>query len=299
MKVAISGVSGLIGSALRESLAADGHETLAISRRASLPGLTTATWDVAEGRFDPGPLEGIDAVVHLAGEPVAQRWSEPAKKAIRASRVDGTRLLVAGLERLERKPKVLVSASAVGYYGDRGDTELDESSPAGEGFLPTVCQEWEDAALEARKLGIRTVAVRIGVVLSTRGGALGKMLLPFRLGLGGKLGDGRQWMSWIHVDDLVSVFRLALDRDDLAGVVNGTGPNPVRNADFVRELGRALHRPAVLPAPAFALKLVFGEMAQILLESQRAAPRKALAAGLSFRYPELGAALGDLVAGAR
>lgn len=299
MKVAISGVSGLIGSALRESLAADGHETLAISRRAREPALATATWDVAEGRFDPGPLEGIDAIVHLAGEPVAQRWSAPVKKAIRASRVDVTRLLIAGLERLERKPRVLVSASAVGYYGDRGDTELDESSPAGEGFLPEVCEAWEEAAMEAGKLGIRTVAVRIGVVLSAKGGALRQMLPPFRLGLGGKVGDGRQWMSWIHVDDLVAVFRLALARDDLAGAVNGTAPNPVRNADFVRQLGRALHRPAILPAPAFALKLVFGEMAQILLESQRAAPRRALAAGLSFRYPQLGAALDDLVAGAR
>lgn len=295
MKVAISGASGLIGGALRRSLTTDGHEVLAISRRRSLDSVQTVTWNVAEDRLDPGPLEGVDAVVHLAGEPIARRWSASVKRAIRSSRIEGTRLLLEGLAQLERKPEVLVSASAVGFYGDRGDSELDETSPAGDDFLAEVCEAWESTVLEARQLGIRTVPVRIGVVLSTRGGALGKMLLPFRLCLGGPVGGGRQWMSWIHIDDLVSLFRLVIEREDLAGAVNGTAPNPVRNAELTKELGRALHRPAVLPLPATVLQLAFGEMSQILLTSQRVAPRRALEAGMDFRHPDLAEALRHLL----
>ena len=296
MKVAISGVSGLVGTALRANLAADGVDVVALSRRASLPPLTTITWDIERGRFDASLLEGVDVVVHLAGEPVAQRWSEKTKKAIRHSRVQGTKLLVEGLKSLKQKPKLLLSASAVGFYGDGEDRELDETSPPGKGFLPEVCQEWEAAALEAMGLGMRAVCLRTGIVLSTKGGALAKMLLPFRLGLGGPLSNGRQWMPWIHIDDLVGAMRFIMEKEELMGVVNGTSPHPVTNADFTKGLGRVLRRPTLFPVPAFGLKLLFGEMAQILLEGQKVKPQKLLAAGFAFRHPELEEALSDIVA---
>ena len=295
MKVAISGASGLIGTALRSSLTSDGHEVLALTRRASLPPVETITWDVDKGRFDASGLEGVDAVIHLAGEPVAKRWNQARKKAIRQSRVRGTKLLVEGLKSLKNPPKLLLSASAVGFYGDGGDTELDESTPPGEGFLPDVCQEWEKTTMEALGLGIRAVCMRTGIVLSTKGGALGQMLLPFRLGLGGPLGSGKQWMPWVHIDDIVGAFRYVMANDDLVGTVNGTSPNPATNADFAKALGRALHRPAFLPTPAFGLKILFGEMAQILLEGQRALPKKLLFAGYEFKYPDLSDALEDVI----
>ncbi len=188
-----------------------------------------------------------------------------------------------------------MSASAVGFYGDGGDTELDESSPRGEGFLPDVCQEWEKEAMGALGLGIRAVCMRIGIVLSTKGGALGQMLLPFKLGFGGPLGSGKQWMPWVHIDDIVGAFRYVMASDDLVGAVNGTSPNPATNADFSKALGQALHRPAFLPAPAFGLKILFGEMAQILLEGQRALPKKLLFAGYEFKYPDLPDALEDVL----
>ncbi len=296
MKVVISGVSGLVGTALRANLTAGGHEVLALSRRASLPPLTTITWDIENGRFDASLLEGVDVVVHLAGEPVAQRWSEKTKKAIRQSRVRGTKLLVEGLKSLRQKPKLLLSASAVGFYGDGEDRELDETSPPGEGFLPEVCQEWETAALDAMGLGMRAVCLRTGIVLSTKGGALRKMLLPFRLGLGGPLSTGRQWMPWIHIDDLVGAMRFIMEKEDLMGVVNGTSPNPVTNRDFTKGLGRVLRRPTLFPIPEFGLKLLFGEMAQILLEGQKVKPQKLQVAGFTFRHPELEEALSDILA---
>ncbi len=295
MKVAISGVSGLVGTALRSSLTSDGHDVIALSRRPSLPPLETITWDVENGRVDASGLEGVDAVVHLAGEPVAQRWNDPVKKAIRQSRVGSTRLLIEGLRSLKNPPKLLVSASAVGFYGNGGDAQLDESSPAGEGFLPDVCQEWEKTTMEALGLGIRAACVRIGIVLSTRGGALGKMLLPFKLGVGGPLGNGAQWMPWVHIDDIVGAFRFVISNDDLVGAVNGTTPNPVTNADFSKALGQALHRPAFLPVPSFGLKILFGEMSQILLEGQRAQPKKLLNTGYEFKYPHLPEALEDIL----
>ena len=295
MKVAISGASGLIGTALRASLTSDGHEVVALTRRASLPPLETISWDVDKGRFDASGLEGVDAVIHLAGEPVAKRWNQARKTAILQSRVRGTKLLVEGLKSLKNPPKLLLSASAVGFYGDGGDTELDEAAPPGEGFLPDVCQEWEKATMEALGLGIRAVCMRTGIVLSTKGGALGKMLLPFRLGVGGPLGSGKQWMPWVHIDDIVGAFRYVMANDDLVGAVNGTSPNPATNADFSKALGRALHRPAFLPAPAFGLKILFGEMAQILLEGQRALPKKLLFAGYEFKYPDLSDALKDVI----
>lgn len=295
MKVAISGVSGLIGEALRKSFAVDGFEVLALTRHKKLPPLQTITWDIEKGRFDASALEGVDAVVHLAGEPVAQRWTDQTKKAIRESRVKGTRLLVEGLKSLSKRPKVLVSASAVGFYGDGGDRMLDESSPPGTGFLPDVCQEWERATMEALGLGMRAAVVRIGIALSTHGGALGKMLLPFKLGLGGPVGGGKQWMPWIHIDDLVAAFRYVVDKEDIVGAVNATAPNPVTNAEFSRALGRALHRPAVLPAPGFALKLLLGQMSEIVLEGQRVVPKKLQESGFEFRHPEAEEALRDVL----
>ncbi len=295
MKVAMSGASGLIGTALRSSLTSTGHEVLALTRQASLSPLETITWDVDKGRFDASGLEGVDAVIHLAGEPVATRWNQARKKAIRQSRVRGTKLIVEGLKSLKNPPKLLVSASAVGFYGDGGDTELDESAPPGEGFLPDVCQEWEKATMEALGLGIRAVCMRTGIVLSTKGGALGQMLLPFKLGVGVPIGSGKQWMPWVHIDDIVGAFRYVMANDDLVGAVNGTSPNPATNADFSKALGRALHRPAFLPAPAFALKILFGEMAQILLEGQRALPKKLLFAGYEFKYPDLSDVLEDVI----
>jgi hypothetical protein len=297
MRVAISGATGLIGTALRESLAADGIEIVALSRR--LPQgaqIETIRWDVENGRFDASGLEGTDAVVHLAGEPIAQRWTDARKAAIRDSRVKSTRLLVEGLKSLRLRPKVLVSGSAIGFYGDRGDETLVESSPAGTGFLPETCQAWEHAAMEAMGLGIRTAVLRTGIVLSTKGGALKKMLLPFRLGAGGPVGSGRQWMSWIHIDDIVGAIRHALAKDEVMAAVNGVSPEPVTNADFGRALGRALSRPAFLPAPAFALKIGFGEMSTILLEGQKVLPKKLLDTGYRFRFPNLPGALADILA---
>ena len=302
MKVAISGATGLIGTALRESLAADGIQILALSRKPSVsqgpqgPPLETIPWDVENGRFDASALEQVDAVVHLAGEPIAQRWNEARKRAIRESRVKSTRLMVEGLKSLKRRPKVLVSASAIGFYGDRGDEVLEEGSPPGSGFLPETCQAWEHAAMEAMGLGIRTAVVRTGIVLSTRGGALKKMLPPFRLGVGGPLGSGKQWMSWIHIDDMVGAIRHILDKDDIMAAVNGTAPAPATNAEFTRALGRAVSRPAFLPAPTFGLKIAFGEMASILLEGQRVVPKKLLDTGYRFRFPELQGALSDVLA---
>jgi uncharacterized protein (TIGR01777 family) len=296
MKVAISGAIGLIGTALRESLAADGIQIVALSRSPAIPPLETITWDVENGRFDASRLEDVDAVVHLAGEPIAQRWNDARKKAIRESRVKSTRLLIEGLKSLKRRPKVLISGSAIGFYGDRGDETLVESSPAGTGFLPETCQAWEHAAMEAMGLGIRTAVLRTGIVLSTKGGALKKMLLPFRLGAGGPVGGGRQWMSWIHIDDLVGAIRHILQKDEIMAAVNGVAPEPATNAEFSKALGRALSRPAFLPAPAFALRIAFGEMSSIVLEGQKVLPKKLLDTGYRFRFPQLSGALEDILA---
>ncbi len=232
-------------------------------------------------------------MIHLAGEPVAQRWSASAKKRILDSRVEGTRALVAAMR--EHPPNVLISASGIGYYGSCGDRILTEQSPPASqkppDFLGQVAAAWEHEALEAEKLGVRVARLRIGTVMGAGGGALGKMLLPFRMGLGGSLGAGTQWMSWIHLDDLCSLILFALGESTLRGVFNATSPHPVTNAEFTRALGHAAHRPAVIPVPAFALRLLFGEMSEMLLGSQRAVPEAALRAGFEFHYPEIGAAL--------
>jgi uncharacterized protein (TIGR01777 family) len=298
MRVAVTGATGLIGRRLVAALVERGDDVLVLSRQASraqsLHGVRVEEWNPAA---EPAPgLSGLDGVVHLAGEPVAQRWTDAAKERIRLSRVQGTSNLVAGMRNADPRPAVLVSTSASGYYGDRGADLLDESSPPGpaEDFLASLCTEWERAAEEAAEIGIRVVKVRNGVVLDRAGGALAKMLPPFRLGVGGPVAGGGQYMPWIALDDVVGIYLAALDATEgpgWSGPVNASAPAPATNASFTRALGRALHRPAVLPLPALALRVMFGEMASILLASQRMVPARALELGYEFRYGELEAAL--------
>jgi hypothetical protein len=278
MNITISGASGFIGRHLLKSLAEAGHSLRALSRHAP----------PAES------LREADVVIHLAGEPLAQRWTAEAKQRIRESRVTGTRHLVEALATFPRRPQALICASAIGYYGSRGDEVLTESSAPGSGFLPELCVAWEREAQAAEAFGLRVVRMRTGLVLHAHGGALVRMLPPFRMGVGGRLGSGRQWMSWIHLEDLAALFQLAVE-NPVRGPLNGVAPNPVTNSDFTRELARALRRPAVFPVPEFALRLLFGEMADVLLASQRVAPRAAQAAGFRFRFPQLAPALADLL----
>jgi uncharacterized protein (TIGR01777 family) len=292
--IAVSGGSGLVGSSLLPAL---DHRRILRLVRSSARGPGEVRWDPGRGTIDAAGLEGCDAVVHLAGEPIAaRRWSAPVKQRILRSRVDATRLLVSTLVSLPSPPRVLVSASAIGIYGDRGEEDLDESSPRGTGFLADVADAWEAEALRAASAGIRVVCLRFGIILASHGGALAKMLPPFRLGAGGRLGAGRQWMSWIHIHDVVEIIRRALTDPELGGPVNVVSPEPVRNADFARALGRSLGRPAVIPAPAFALRLALGEMAQaLLLSSQKVAPARLRSSGHAFRFPGLDEALRDLL----
>jgi uncharacterized protein (TIGR01777 family) len=293
LRVAVTGATGLVGSALVPALRAAGHRVDRLSRRLPEAGSTDIQWDPARGRLDPRALEGVDAVVHLAGESIAAlRWTGSVKERIRRSRVDGTRLLAETLGRLTRRPQVLVSASAVGYYGDRGEAPLTEESPAGSGFLAEVCREWEAAADPARAAGIRVVHPRLGVVLAGQGGALPRMALPFRLGVGGVIGRGRQYWSWIEAGDLVRAVELCLALDTLAGPVNAVAPTPVSNREFTRVLGRVLGRPTLVPLPALAVRLLLGEMGQaLLLDSARVLPRRLERAGFRFRHPDLEGAL--------
>ncbi|MGB6941101.1 MAG: TIGR01777 family oxidoreductase [Bryobacteraceae bacterium] len=274
MNIAITGASGLIGTRLRERLDSAGHVALAIPRGASPP--------------------VCDALVHLAGEPIAQRWTEAAKKRIYESRVEGTRRLVSALSAQSQRPRVLLCASAVGYYGSQGDQILTEASSAGTDFLARLVADWEEAAQGAESLGIRVVRLRFGMILG-HGGALAKMLPPFRFGVGGKLGSGHQWMAWIHIDDVIQMILFALDYAAIRGAVNATAPHPVTNEEFTDRLAMALHRPAILPVPAFALKLAFGEMSEVLLASQRVLPMVAKSAGFPFQYPDLSPALENLL----
>jgi uncharacterized protein (TIGR01777 family) len=248
-------------------------------------------WDPAAGTVDPAALEGLDEVVHLAGETVSGRWTDAKKERILRSRVDGTRTLSEALAGLERRPRVLVQASAVGYYGDRGAEQLTEDSPPGDGFLSEVVREWEAASRPAEEAGIRVVRLRFGIVLSPAGGALRTMLRPFRLGVGGKLGSGRQWMSWVSIDDVVGAIRHALATEELAGVANTVAPNPVTNAEFTKTLGRVIGRPTLLPVPGAALRLALGEFSQEALASTRVVPRRLLETGYEFRHPDLEQAL--------
>ena len=298
-RILVSGASGPIGTALLASFA-PGLERQDTQIVRLVRGLAhnagQVSWDPL-APLSPAAVSGFDAVIHLAGESVVGRWTGEKKKAIRESRVLGTRNLAAALAQSEAKPRVLVCASAVGFYGDRGDEVLSEESPAGQGFLPEVCREWEDASRIAAEAGIRTVNMRIGLVLSAKGGALAKMLMPFKLGLGGRIGSGRQWMSWIHVDDIVGGIQHAMRTESLAGPVNLVTPNAVRNAEFTKVLASVLRRPAFFPVPEFALRLAFGKMAaeELLLASQRVEPGKLRASGYTFRFRELRAALENLV----
>jgi len=303
MRVAITGATGFIGRRLVDRLLADRHEVVALTRdptraRATLPRAARAVrWDPRAGTVDATALRDLDAVVHLAGESVAGgRWTAARRAAIRDSRVLGTEALMRALTEAPAgaRPRALVAASAIGIYGDRGDVELDERAPPGDDFLAEVCSAWEAAARGAADLGVRVAIVRIGIVLGRDGGALGRMLPLFRLGLGGRLGSGRQWMSWIHVDDLVALFVCALANDAVTGVLNGVAPRPVTNAEFTRTLAAALARPAILPAPAFALRLALGEMATLLLASQRVVANAVRACGFRFEHAELTSALADL-----
>jgi uncharacterized protein (TIGR01777 family) len=294
VRVLVSGSSGLIGSAVVRALRRDGDDVVPLVRSGG-DGRSAVAWDPASGRFDAVGAEGADAVVHLAGRSIAGRWNAEGKQAIRESRVVGTRLLAQGLADLTRRPPVLIVASATGYYGDRGDEILDESSSVGSGFLAEVCRDWEAAADPARRAGIRVVHLRFGVVLAKEGGALAQMLTPFRLGLGGKLGSGDQWMSWVALEDVVEVVRAAIS-GDASGPLNVVAPNPVRNEEFTRTLGRVLSRPTFFSVPAFAARLAFGEMAdEALLASSRAVPKRLLDAGFRFRHAELEDALRAMV----
>lgn len=292
MKVAVTGSSGLVGGALVPFLTAGGHEVVRLVRRGAR-GKDEASWDPEAGTIDAAALEGVDAVVHLAGESIAEgRWTEAKKARLRSSRLGPTRLLAETLASLKKKPRLLVSASAIGYYGHRGDAWAREADGPSDDFLGRLSVEWEGAAAPAAKAGIRVVSLRTGIVLSPAGGALGKMLAPFKLGLGGVQGPGTQYMSWIAIDDLLGVIHHALESIDLAGPVNAVGPAPVTNAEFTSTLGGVLGRPTVVPAPAFALRLAFGEMADAtLLASTRVRPERLLATRYRFRFPELESAL--------
>jgi len=292
MKVAITGASGLVGRALVPFLTAGGHDVLRLVRRGARV-RDEVSWDPAAGTIQAEALEGVDAVVHLSGENIAAgRWTAARKALLRSSRVGPTRLLAETLAGLEKKPRVLVSASAIGYYGDRGDAWVTEKDAPADDFLGRLSVEWESAADPAARAGIRVVHLRTGIVLSPAGGALGKMLLPFKAGLGGVLGPGTQYMSWIALDDLLAVVHHALDRGEISGALNAVAPEPVTNAVFTKTLGRVLGRPTIAPAPAFVLRLALGEMADAtLLSSTRVKPERLHATGYRFRFPELEGAL--------
>lgn len=291
LKILVTGSTGLVGRALCAHLAGRGDEVLRLVRRESAAA-DEVPWNPMEGTCDAAAFD-VDAIVHLAGENIgARRWSKGQMLKIRESRVAGTRLISEGSVRITRRPKVLVSASAIGFYGDRGDEVLSEDATRGEGFLAEVCADWELATDQAVRSGLRVVNPRIGMVLAKGGGALEKMLPPFRFGLGGRIGSGRQWMSWIQLDDLVGVLCRAIDDESLSGPVNAVAPNPVTNADFTRALGRALHRPTVFPLPAFVARIVMGKMAdELLLASTRVVPTKLTEGGFEFQHPEIDAGL--------
>jgi uncharacterized protein len=302
MRVTVTGATGLIGGALVTDLHAHGHEVTILSRDPTRARAGDGV-EVEAVRWDPlgepapvAALAGADAVVHLAGENIAQRWSEQAKRAIRESRVLGTRNLLTGLQAAGepdpgRRPRMLISGSAAGYYGPHGEEPLDEDSPPGGDFLAEVCVAWEQEAQQATSLGMRVVSIRTGVVLDREGGALAKMLPPFRLGLGGPVAGGHQYISWIHREDLLGMIRTALEDERWSGPINATAPEPATNRDFSRALGHVLHRPALLPLPGFALRLLYGGMAEIVTTGARVMPAKALVLGYDFDHPQLDAAL--------
>jgi len=290
--IAITGASGMIGRALVDRLRQNGKRVRRLMRSPDRASSDDIIWDPARGTLDPRALEGAEAVVNLAGEPIAQRWTGARREAIRESRVRGTELLSRAIAALDRKPSVLLSGSAVGYYGDRGDESVDEESASGTDFLAGVARDWESAAVAAQDAGVRVVLLRTGIVLAPHGGALERLLPPFRLGVGGPIGSGRQWMSWIALDDHLRAMEHAIATDGLHGPVNLVAPNPVTNAEFAATLGRVLGRPALVPVPSFALELLYGEMARTtILAGQRVLPKKLLRSGFHFAHPSLEEAL--------
>jgi uncharacterized protein (TIGR01777 family) len=295
MKILITGASGVIGTALQKSLREKGYEMLLASRREPKDE-HHIRWNMDAGFADADlpRLEGFDAFIHLAGESINAplRWTEEKKKLIRDSRVFGTRTIIEAFARIEKKPKTFISGSAIGFYGDRGDDRMTEASPAGDTFLAEVCREWEAESRRAEDMGIRTILPRTGIVLSKEGGALASMLTPFKFGVGGVIGSGKQWMSWISLDDVVGIFNFLLENGSMRGAVNVVAPNPVTNEEFTKTLGSVLYRPTILPLPEFAVNLVFGEMGDaLLLDSTRVIPKRLIEAGYEFKFAELKPAL--------
>lgn len=301
MRVLMSGATGFVGRALCRRLIGAGDEVRAFSRRpaqakASLDGVGRVfAWDAATYEPPAEAFEGVDAVIHLAGESVVGLWTKAKREAIRASRVDSTQLLVAAMSKLTERPKTLISASAIGYYGEKGEADVAEDSPPDNDFLGQVAVAWESAALRAERSGVRVVCLRTGIILGQGGGALDAMLLPFKLGVGGPLGSGRQWWSWVALDDVIGLIDFALRTPEVEGPLNVTAPSPVRQKDFAKALGRALHRPAFVPAPAFALKLVLGGFSTELLSSKKVLPRKAERLGYRFQFSDLDDCLAHVI----
>jgi hypothetical protein len=301
VKVVVTGASGFIGSALCDALLARGDTVVGLSRdpqraRGTNPSVVWHAWEPTLERPPAAAFENADGVINLEGEKINQRWTDDAKRRIMESRRKGTRNLIAAIAGLERKPGVLVNQSAIGFYGDRGDAIVDESAEPGEGYDAEVVREWEVAAREAESTGVRLVIIRTGHVLDPRGGLLGELLTPFKLGVGGPIAGGRQYMSWIHIDDEVGILLWALDDEKVNGTVNSTAPNPVTNRELSRAIGRALHRPASVPVPGFVLDLKFGsELGKVLRGGQRVMPRRALDLGYEFRYPDIDGALRNLL----
>lgn len=292
MKVLITGSTGLIGQELQKSFTEKGYEMLLASRKEPTDD-RHIQWSIEEGFTSPEKLEGIDVVVHLAGENVSGfRWTDDKKKAIRDSRVLGTRNVVDAISKLKQKPKVFIASSAIGFYGERGDEECTESSAMGDNFLAGVSKEWEAESRRAEDAGIRTVLLRTGIVLSKDGGALATMLTPFKLGVGGVVGSGKQWMSWISMEDEIAIINFAIENESLRGAVNAVAPNPVTNEEFTKTLGEVLYRPTFLPLPEFAISMIFGEMGDaLLLASTKVMPKRLEDAGFEFKYPDLKAAI--------
>ena len=302
MRILISGSTGFLGTALIDVLGREGHTIVRLvrpgtgNREVSGAPAKTVRWDPVGGQFDAATAEGADALVHLAGASIADgRWNAARKNLLRTSRIEATRHLIGALSKLKQPPRVIVASSAIGYYGDRGDETLTESSAPGNDFLAGLCREWESESARGTEFGARVVMLRCGIILAAHGGALARMALPFKMGAGGRLGDGRQWMSWLTLAEAVGIFRFALTNSGLAGPTNAVSPNPVQNGEFTRILAKTLHRPALFPAPAFALRLALGEMADaLLLVSQRVKPSKLEQSGYRFVQPELPAALTEV-----